>query len=330
MERVIERGCRTAIAVCILAWALVCICPAHAIDPDRCSSAELGRMGDEAADEILDLIRGLESEIASYRQMMDDSVRSLSLAERRLKELMEELKDIQLRIRLGLNLPGFPSHGLKAEESRRLAEIASLQESVASWRRNIAAIQENIDFRLKQITILREKLNALVNAFANLISNSSNHSRSIVYETACKLKNATDSEDVSNIMNPIKDPPSMWRRLLPDPSRDMRSQQGGNYRSSWSGCFNAVAAIGGAIITLWPSDSVQAGQSPAPSVNYPIWRGPNTHGSPICPPEPPLSCPPSPYVCPEEPPVAPTATAVPTRGSSSSSHSSSSSQANEE
>ena len=345
MKRLLHGGCRVLLVIFLGLSTSIPSTPAHAIDPSRCTTADLERMGEEATEEINQMIKNLEAEIASYQRMAG----RVSLAEQmKLDSALKNLKDLDHLVEMSIrdearNGPRPPAHGRRDPRvvlAELQAKVASEQESLTRLRSELGDIERSINFRRDQIRALREKLNQTINAFRDLISNPNNQSRRSIYETACRLKDASDADEVRDIVKPVREEAPFWKRFLPDTSRGARYEQGAEFdqraRSRFGCCFNAIAAVGGAIISLWPSDSAKAAESEAPSVNYPIRRGPympgdgdrGGPGAPLCPPEEPPVCAPSPYECPEEPQprvvATATATATPAGGSSSSSSSSSS------
>lgn len=327
MRGLFSIGCKAVVMSCMVACLSSMAVPASAMDPDRCSAADLERMGDAAVDDLNNQIKNIESDIAWFKQQIDHSRRELELAERELDALLKQLKSI---------------HGTLPPHRRDLPYVKQIEDEIARKRDRIPRLRDELwemnrqlGLRQQMLQQLRERLAEMINAFRDLIHNPANHPRRTLYETACKVKNAYDSNDITDAMRPIHEsPPSWWRRVLPDSSRGTRYDQSENFearaRGRFGGCLNAIAALGGAIISFWPSDSAQAGDFNDAPVNYPIRRGPympggggGGAGSPICPPEEPAACPPSPYTCPpEEPTATPTPAATPTKGASSSSSSS--------
>ena len=339
-------------AGCLAIVTALQVIPAHAMDPNGCTVADLQRMGDQTTDAINEMIKLEEAMNAKDQRLADDMRRRWQLEEQKLSQTRKELDFYKNHSTADFVSPPWilkphpltsqavapPSSIIQALEE----QIQTVTHSAENRRLSLQQIELTINARAERIRALREELNDTVNAFRDLISNPYNYSARSRYETACRLKSAANGDDVKDIMKPVPEAPPVWKRFLPDPSKGARYEQGADFdaraRSRLGSCFNAIAAVGGAIISFWPSDSAKAAESEAPSVNYPIRRGPympgdgdrGGPGAPLCPPEPPLSCPPSPYVCPEEPqpPVVATATATatPAGGSSSSSASSSSSE----
>ena len=340
MKRLLHGGCRVLLVIFLGLSTSIPSTPAHAIDPNRCTTADLERMGDDAANGINDQIAEIQKRISQAQQDEQGAAAALRQAEVNLAKAQAAVQEARANW-----------DGLNFGPKRRAINDAIDLRNHAEWQKNqlaqkLAWIREGIRGLQQELERLKRALQRIVVGFGHLIANPNNNSRSTIYDTACKLKRLNDASDYPSIIDPVLNPPKgprgMWRRLLPDSGAEGRSNEATEYynrsRSKWASCWNAIAAVGGAIISLWPSDSAQAGEFNDAPVNYPIRRGPympgdgdrGGPGAPLCPPEDPPVCAPSPYECPEEPqpPVVATATATatPAGGSSSSSSSSSSSQ----
>jgi hypothetical protein len=329
MSSVIRKRWNGILKACLLTCIIVQVPTSYAIDPDRCSARDLEQMGDQAAQHLNDQIAQLQKQIAEARQREGQAAEAFyaakgefDRAQAALDKARAEWDNVNFgpKYRAVMDAIDLKNHALSRRDAR-LRELSAIQDLIKDLR--------------AQLERLRELLRNVVSGFSNLIGNEHNHSRRTLYETACRLKRADDPSDVPSILNPIRNPPNSWRRLLPNSGYEDRAGQATEYynrsRSRWGSCWNAIAALGGAIISFWPSDSAQAGDFNDAPVNYPIRRGPympggGADGAPICPPEAPAACPPSPYTCPEEPPAKPTVVASPTREPSPSPISTRSSQ----
>jgi len=66
MRGLFSIGCKAVVMSCMVACLSSMAVPASAMDPDRCSAADLERMGDAAVDDLNNQIKNIESDIAWF------------------------------------------------------------------------------------------------------------------------------------------------------------------------------------------------------------------------------------------------------------------------
>ena len=169
---------RFLLATCFALIGAFYVAPVRAMDPNRCSVADLEQMGDQAAEGINDQISDLQRRLAQAQQAERQASAALVQAEATLAKARAGLSEARAQWD-GVNFGPKYRAVRDAIDYMNGAEVARsrLSEQLTWLRNGIRELQQQLD-RLKQA------LQRIVNGFGHLISNPNNHSRRTNYETA--------------------------------------------------------------------------------------------------------------------------------------------------